>query len=1672
MNKVFKWIFAIFVVASVFCGVGCKPEVEVKPAEKKTGTIQGKAFYSNENVDNHSGIQITLVSTDGLRSVAYCESRGIATNARSVSDIKTTAKDGGYSFENIPVGTYTIWASSRNSVEEAIETNVNVRANEVVTANDLNLVATGNIKGTITIDGKTDGTLGLDVFIAGTSYVAKVGPTGNYEISKIPAGKGYMLCVQKGEYTTIINEDLEVKAKETIEVDCKNLLSEDWAIENEVQTNPTFKWLGEFATEPEDPDLYDAYYNTTDGCSYIWNGNDWDLLAKSGEDGADGEDGKDGTNGKDGVSITWKGSLESAPENPELYWVYYNTTDGCSYIWNGSNWDIIAQDGLDGKDGVDGKDGIDGIDGVDGLSIVWKGVYSVAPENPELNWAYFDTEDGCSYIWNGNNWDLLAQGLKPVIFDVIVPTIGENYSGEVPVIIKGVNLNGHEITINDLSVRYDYVSDTKVTAFFIFEGNTIGKHELTINCETSSKTVTFEVVEQSKCFSVGDILFTDGTRIKAEQVRYGVPDEQLGKAFGIVGVAPYGGGTGLVVGLEKEYRACWAPSGTTGYETYFAGISVECSGEANNYTFTGDLDGSDNWEYICSIDPEGTKDAATNYPIFHYANTYGETAGLTGTEYENGWYVSSIAELYEVYTNMTIIQMSMNSIGHKFEFFDFLSSSETPFSESAYKFDFYSGYVYGYKKNDGGNVLVLQAINSEQFNDYNYGIPSIASIEIPTAGEGYVGEIPITIKGENLKGYPITSNDVTIKDVYYVSDKKVIATVEIDTSVGERILSVNCGASSEIGTLNIVESTKCFSVGDILFTDGTRIKADNVKYEIPEGQLGKAFGIIGSALYGGGTGLVVGLQQGYGAWASLGTTGEETYFAGIKVNDIGGDFDGTSYSGYTFEGDLYGSDNWEYICSIDPEGTKDAATNYPIFHYANTYGVTAGLAGTGYENDWYVPSIAELYDVYINKNTILTAMDAVELELDLDYYPWYSSSQGFLNSAAYMLYFDDGLVYDENNKTIECAVFVLQTINSEQFNDYNYGIPSISSVEISTAGEGYVGEIPVTIEGENLKGYPITSNDSTFTNIQYVSVNLVKATVSGDGKVGERTITVNCGPSSGTGTLKVVENEKCFSVGDILFTDGTRIKAEQVRYGVPDKQLYKAFGVIGSAPYGGGTGLVVGLKCGEGIWAPFGTTGCETNFTGIKVNVIGGDFDGTSYSGYTFEGDLYGSDNWEYICSIDPEGTKDAATNYPIFHYANTYGGYAGLGGTEYENGWYVPSIAELYDVCTNKTTIQTSMNAVGGFELGECWYWSSSQGDFYVGVYELSFDDASVYGYSKHYTSNVLVLQAINSEQFNDYNCYGTPSITNVEIPTVGEGYAGEILVTIKGENFVGPDFDLCNLSCSGVNLDNVTKVNDSKITATVYCDGTVGEKTFTVIYGSSSVNGILKVVSSEKCYSVGDIILTDGTKLSVVEVGTYEIDEANRPIGVVAIANYNGGTAKILGLQHSFRLQWAPNGTTGYYEDFERIKTEASGYGYNETTGTYSGYSFEGDLDGSDNWEYICKIDPSGTQNASTNYPVFDFANTYGVTAGLAGTEYENGWYVPSIAELYDVYTNRNIIKTSMDAAGGFDVESGRYWSSSQNASLSNYACLVDFGDGKVYYGSKSGDNYVFVLQALNAE
>lgn len=105
----------------------------------------------------------------------------------------------------------------------------------------------------------------------------------------------------------------------------------------------TMGWQGSFASDPPNPQVNWAYYNTTDFKSYIWTGASWMILTQ------DGNAGPAGAQGPAGVGITWKGSFTIAPDPAQLNWAYYNSTDKKSYIWDGSSWQIMSQDGANGS---------------------------------------------------------------------------------------------------------------------------------------------------------------------------------------------------------------------------------------------------------------------------------------------------------------------------------------------------------------------------------------------------------------------------------------------------------------------------------------------------------------------------------------------------------------------------------------------------------------------------------------------------------------------------------------------------------------------------------------------------------------------------------------------------------------------------------------------------------------------------------------------------------------------------------------------------------------------------------------------------------------------------------------------------------------------------------------------------------------------------------------------------------------------------------------------------------------------------------------------------------------------------------------------------------------------------------------------------------------------------
>ena len=85
-----------------------------------------------------------------------------------------------------------------------------------------------------------------------------------------------------------------------------------------------------------------------------------------------------------------------------------NPENGWAYYNSTDKKSYVYQDGTWYQMTVDGTDGINGNDGADGLSIVWKGELTSPPANPQENWVYKDTDNGIVYIYTGTAWEVMT----------------------------------------------------------------------------------------------------------------------------------------------------------------------------------------------------------------------------------------------------------------------------------------------------------------------------------------------------------------------------------------------------------------------------------------------------------------------------------------------------------------------------------------------------------------------------------------------------------------------------------------------------------------------------------------------------------------------------------------------------------------------------------------------------------------------------------------------------------------------------------------------------------------------------------------------------------------------------------------------------------------------------------------------------------------------------------------------------------------------------------------------------------------------------------------------------------------------------------------------------------------------------------------------------------------
>lgn len=177
----------------------------------------------------------------------------------------------------------------------------------------------------------------------------------------------------------------------------------------------------------------------------------------------------------------------------------------------------------------------------------------------------------------------------------------------------------------------------------------------------------------SEAKSVGDIVFSDGSAT-AYTSELTLTNEQKSKAVAVIFYAGSAsdtlGAKTLGVGLQNATGSGntlqWARR--TSSDDKAEGLStditaIQCTpvgDEAATATFSGDLDGSNNWQALC----DAVSDAGTsgNYPAWEWVNAYATTANLTGN-YASGWYLPTVAELSMLYRAKDTVNSALEKAG-------------------------------------------------------------------------------------------------------------------------------------------------------------------------------------------------------------------------------------------------------------------------------------------------------------------------------------------------------------------------------------------------------------------------------------------------------------------------------------------------------------------------------------------------------------------------------------------------------------------------------------------------------------------------------------------------------------------------------------------------------------------------------------------------------------------------------------------------------------------------------------------------------------------------------------------------------------------------------------------------------------------------------------------------
>ncbi len=500
------------------------------------------------------------------------------------------------------------------------------------------------------------------------------------------------------------------------------------------------------------------------------------------------------------------------------------------------------------------------------------------------------------------------------------------------------------------------------------------------------------------------------------------------------------------------------------------------------------------------------------------------------------------------------------------------------------------------------------------------------------------------------------------------------------------------------------------------------------------------------------------------------------------------------------------------------------------------------------------------------------------------------------------------------------------------------------------------------------------------------------------------------------------------AVGDIIFTDGSAEPYSDDLV-LDEEQKQAAIAVVfyegeASTNQLGAMTIGVGLRECEMSWSKVGTDVFSQNSTATDKN--------------------HGFVNMAAVKAYD-DYKSDGQNKYPAFYWTANYSdAETRLCGTKYESDWYIPAENEMKELYKQAAIVNKAIAKVGGttFQTGDTSQYWCSDVDLSDGLCRARFVTFSNGEFNSAGLStrkyNVRPVSYVGSGKIRTVK-FDSANGDEISSQYVGSGKkaARPTIAPTKGSQ----KFRDWYLNGKEFNFEETPITQDITITAKYW----IGSKTPT----------------EQK--QVSDIVFNDGSALHYQDYPRTTLTDEQRATAIAAIF-YAGPTTikdvymdlgtRVLGVgikQNSEGLAWCASDAAAYGKAIDSISCKPiNGHNYTDLFLSISvwGHSYvcefesPSDSDGSDNLAQIASaLGTSNDTNDSSKYPAFYWAKNYKNQEGsrVKGTDFEDGWYLPTLPELQVLVYTRNTL--ALSDVGGQGVsnndsfgESAPYWSSSQ--------------------------------------